>query len=66
MNSIAMYVLVHTTEEFWGAALDTHFGKGPFGLLGETFRPLLHGASVLAILWLILLWMHRRKLFLRV
>jgi predicted acyltransferase len=65
-NSIAMYVLVHTTEKFWSSALDTHLGKAPFGLLGETFRPMLHGAMVLMILWTILLWMHRRKLFLRV
>jgi predicted acyltransferase len=27
---------------------------------------MLHGAAVLLILWLILLWMYRRKLFLRV
>jgi predicted acyltransferase len=66
MNSIAMYVLVHTTEGFWSRALDTHFGERPFLVLGEALAPLLHGAAVLLILWLILLWMWRRRLFLRV
>jgi heparan-alpha-glucosaminide N-acetyltransferase len=66
MNSIAMYVLAHTVTDFFGEALHTHFGKKPFLLLGEVFEPLLHGGAVLLILWLILLWMHRRKLWLRI
>ena len=66
MNSIAMYVLVHTVAEFFGEALHTHFGRKPFLLLGQTFEPMLHGAAVLIILWSILLWMHRRKLWLRI
>jgi len=66
MKSIAMYVLVHTTEEFFSKAVTTHFGKAPFHVLGDAFAPMLHGAAVLLILWLILLWMYRRKLFLRV
>ena len=66
MNSIAMYVLVHTTEDFFSKAVTTHFGTAPFHVLGDALAPLLHGASVLLILWLILLWMHRRKIFLRI
>jgi predicted acyltransferase len=66
MNSIAMYVLVHTTDQFFGKALHTHFGEKTFLIFGEAFEPLLHGGAVLLILWLILLWMHRRKLWLRI
>jgi predicted acyltransferase len=66
MNSIAMYVLVHTTEGFWSRALDTHFGQRPFHAFGDALAPMLHGAAVLLILWLILLWMWRRRIFLRV
>ncbi|MFN0127695.1 MAG: acyltransferase family protein [Verrucomicrobiales bacterium] len=65
MNSIAMYVLVHTTEGFWSRALHTHFGDRPFHAFGEAYAPLLHGGAVLLILWLILCWMWRRKIFLR-
>ncbi len=65
MNSIAMYVLVHTVAEFFGEALHTHFGRAPFLAAGEPLEPLLHGGAVLGILWLVLWWMHRRKLYLR-
>jgi predicted acyltransferase len=66
MNSIAMYVMVHTIAEFIGVALRTHLGDGLFLVLGKTYAPMLHGAAALLILWLILLWMHRRKLYLRI
>lgn len=66
MNSIAIYVLVHTTEGFWSRALHTHFGERPFHVLGDAFVPLLHGAAVLVIFWLILYWMWRRRIFLRI
>ncbi len=66
MNSIAMYVLVHVTEAFFSSTLDTHLGKAPFKIFGDTFEPMLHGAGVLVILWASLLWMHRRNLYLRV
>ena len=66
MNSIAMYVMAHTVEHFFAQALLTHAGPRPFLLLGKELQPLLHGAAVLFILWLILLWMHRRKIYLRV
>lgn len=66
MNSIAIYVMVHLFDGFIGSALTTHLGKTPFAVLGASFAPMLHGAAVLLILWLILLWMHRRKLYLRI
>jgi heparan-alpha-glucosaminide N-acetyltransferase len=66
MNSIAMYVLVHTIEDFTGQALLRHFGESPFLIFGKLYSPTLHGAAVLLILWLILLWMHRRKLYVKV
>jgi len=66
MNSIAMYVMVHTIAEFMGGALHTHFGHAPFQVCGKNFEPMLHGAGVLILLWLILLWMQRRKIFLRI
>ncbi len=66
MNSIAMYVFAHTIQDFIGEALHAHLGKAPFRVLGMPFEASLHGAAVLLILWLILLWMYRRKIFLRV
>jgi heparan-alpha-glucosaminide N-acetyltransferase len=65
-NSIAMYVLVHTTVDFFHSALTAHFGTAPFHLFGEALAPLCQGATVLLLLWLILWWMYRRRLFLKV
>ena len=66
MNSIAMYVLVDGLGGFMGQTLHTHFGTRPFHFFGEAFAPLLHGAGVLLICWLVMLWMHRRQLFLKI
>jgi len=41
-------------------------GPKALKLFGETFAPMFQGAAVLLALWLILLWMYRRRLFLRV
>ncbi len=65
MNSIAMYVMSWTTHEFFGSMLHTHFGRAPFLILGKPFEPMLHGACIFAILWLILLWMHRKNIYIR-
>lgn len=65
-NSIAVYVMSWTIESFVTAALRRHVGDAPFLLLGPAFEHVLLGASVLAIFWLILFWMYRRKIFLRI
>jgi predicted acyltransferase len=65
-NSIAVYVMSGTVEHFTSAALVRHLGPGPFGILGPAFAPVLRGAGVLLVFWGILLWMYRRKIFLRI
>jgi predicted acyltransferase len=65
-NSIAIYVMSWTIEHFVSAALRRHFGAAPFELLGPAFEHVLLGASTLAVFWLILYWMYRRKIFLRI
>ncbi len=66
MNSIAIYCLVHLIDRFIVNSFYTHFGHGPFQVLGPTFEPLLIGAATLGVFYLILLWMYRRKLFIRI
>jgi predicted acyltransferase len=66
MNSIAAYCMAGLFEDFFKKNLYTHVGHEPFRVLGEPYEPLLHGAAVLLILWLILFWMYRRKIFLRI
>ena len=66
MNSIAAYVMSWTLEGFVTGALARHVGSAPFAILGDPFAPVLRGATVLATFWLILWWMYRRKIFLRI
>ena len=66
MNSIAMYVLVHVATDFVGRSFRTHLGSAPFDVAGQVFSPVLIGAATLLIFWLILWWMYRRRIFLRI
>jgi predicted acyltransferase len=65
-NSIAAYFLAHLIDSFIATALARHLGTWPFRVLGPQYEQLLVGAAVLGTLWLILFWMYRRKIFLRV
>jgi heparan-alpha-glucosaminide N-acetyltransferase len=66
MNSIAIYVMSWTMRGFFLSAVDTHLGTAVSAAAGETLAPVWRGAGVMAILWLILYWMYRRKIFLRI
>ena len=65
-NSIAIYVMSWTIERFTASALVRHLGPAPFAVLGLPFEPVLRGLGVLIVFWLILYWMYRRKIFLRI
>jgi heparan-alpha-glucosaminide N-acetyltransferase len=65
-NSIAAYLIAHLFDAFIAKNLTTHLGPRPFQLFGAAYQPLVHGAATLAIMWVILWWMYRRKLFLKI
>ena len=64
-NSIAAYVMAHLFDGFIASALNTNLGPAFFQTFGPA-QPFVRGALVLLVLWLILLWMYRRKLFLKI
>ena len=66
MNSIAIYVMSWTMARFIGNALDRHLGSALSAIASPTFQPVLHGFAVMLIMWSILLWMYRRKIFLKI
>lgn len=66
MNSIAAYMIAHLFEGFIESSLKTHLGVAAFRVFGEAYEPFLLGAGTLLAYWLILFWMYRRKLFLRI
>ncbi len=64
-NSIAAYLMSWTMRGFFADALNTHLGRAFFSGFGP-FDQTVRGAGVLLILWLILFWMYRRKIFLKI
>lgn len=66
MNSIAAYLIAHLFEQFIADSLRINLGANFFGFLGTGLQPLLNGAAMLLVFWLILFWMYRRKLFLKI
>ena len=66
MNSIAAYLIAHLCEEFVTGSLRTNLGNKTFDLLGSGFHTLLLGGTTLLIYWLMLWWMYRHKLFLKI
>jgi len=66
MNSIAAYLLVHLWQDFIIDNLHINLGHGLFRIFGSGLEPLILGIAVMLTYWLILYWMYRRKLFLRI
>jgi predicted acyltransferase len=66
MNSIAAYVIAEACRGFVASSLRIHIGERPFQILGTGLQPLLFGATILFIYWLVLFWMYRRKIFLKI
>ena len=65
-NSIAAYLIAHLFGDFIRSSFRTHLGENVFRLWGEAYEPLLAGTAVLAVYWIILWWMYRRRIFLRI
>jgi heparan-alpha-glucosaminide N-acetyltransferase len=66
MNSIAVYVMSWTMAEFVGDAIHRHFGRALSMWASPPLQTVLHGFSIILIFWIILFWMYRRKIFLRI
>jgi len=66
MNSIAAYLIAHLWEGFFASTLRIHLGQDFFRFAGDAYAPFLQGAAILLGYWLVLWWMYKRKLFLRV
>jgi len=66
MNSIAIYVMSWTMEDFIRTTLQTHFGAVISMLVSPALIPVAYGMGAMLIFWMILFWMYRRKIFLRI
>lgn len=66
MNSIVAYMIAHMLPGFFISSFAKHLGPNVFAFAGRGLEPLIQGAAVLLMLWLILFWMYRRKIFLKI
>jgi len=66
LNPITLYCLWQLMGSFVRDNLKRHLGPDIFAAFGAPYAPILERALVLLVFWLILLWMYRRKIFLRV
>ena len=76
MNSLAAYFMAHLWTSFINEALIRHFGAladswtSSMAFRQKELHPaylnVIKGAAILAAEWLILLWMYRRKFFIKV
>lgn len=65
-NSIAAYLLAHGPDRLIADSLKTHLGAGFFELLGSAYQPVILGGAVLLIQWLILYWLYRKRIHIRI
>jgi predicted acyltransferase len=66
LNSMAAYLMAHLFEDFIISSLHTNLRYWPFQILGPGLEPLLLGIAVMLTYWLMLYWMYRKKIFLRI
>ncbi len=66
MNSIAAYMIAHLWEDFFVTNLHVNFGRGIFQIFGMGLEPFMLGVTVMVLYWLVLYWMYRKRLFLRI
>jgi predicted acyltransferase len=65
MNSMAAYLMAHLFESFLADSFRIHLGHA-FQVFGTGVEPFVRGSAILLAYWLMLFWMYRRKIFLRV
>ena len=66
MNSIAAYMIAHLCEEFFQSSFKIHLGMGVLNIFGTAVEPTVLGALTLLSYWLVLYWMFKKRLFIRI
>jgi heparan-alpha-glucosaminide N-acetyltransferase len=66
MNSIAAYCIAHLIGSFVLGSFKTHLGQNVFKGWFPEYETLFSGIAILLVYWLILFWMYRRRIFLRI
>jgi predicted acyltransferase len=66
-NSIAAYVMADAgLRSLISQSFHIHFGRTYDHIFGEAYATLVNGLLVLFVLWLILYWMYKKKIFIKI
>ena len=65
-NSIAAYLLAHGPDQFILRSFRIHFGQQIFEAFGKEYVYVVAGVAVLMVQWLILYWLYRQKIHIRI
>ncbi len=66
LNPITLYCMWQLMPGWIRGNIKTHLGQDIFSAFGATYSPIVERAAILLVFWLILWWMYRRKIFLRI
>ncbi len=66
MNSIAAYCIADALGVYISKSLKIHFGENYATIFGLPYQSLIHGGLMLLIYWLILHWMFKKKIFIKI
>lgn len=66
MNSIAAYCIADALGVYISKSLKIHLGENYATIFGLPYQSLVHGGLMLLIYWLILNWMFKKKIFIKI
>jgi len=66
MNSIAAYVMAELCRNFVESSFRIHLGEGVLNCLGPGMEPTVVGILTMFAYWLVLYWMFKKKIFVRI
>jgi len=66
LNPVTLYCLWQLMGGFVRERMRTHLGQHVFESFGTPYSPVVERVGTLLVFWLILFWMYRRKIFLRI
>ena len=64
-NSILIYVMSWTVGEPIREMLIRHFGERPFSVFGPESEVVVTGACTMLIMFMVLLWLYRKRVFIK-
>lgn len=66
MNSIAAYCIADALGVYISKSLKIHLGENYATIFGLPYQSLIHGGLMLLIYWLLLHWMFKKKIFIKI